>query len=233
MISGVRALRSCQSIDAVEGRRAVTLGEGGVIEDVVDKEVHFSAVSQDRLADVDQLGGAVAEDVDAEQLQGGAVEDELQQPFQIADDLPTRDLLVEGAADLVGNPFLGQLFLGLAYRGDLGDRVDAVGQHRGQGGLLHAESVTGGEPALLHGRGGQRRKADHIPSGIDVRQLGLIVFVYLELAHLVRRDADGGQVQHVRVGYPSHGVQQYVRDNGLAALESGHDPVSLVGGDLV
>src|SRR2546426_11754753 len=123
-----QSLRSCQSIDAVEGRRAVTLGEGGVIEDVVDEEVHCSAVSQDCLADVDEFGGAVAEDVDAEQLQRGAMEDELQQPFQIADNLPTRDLLVEGPADLVGNPFLGQLFLGLAYRGDPANRLDTVGK---------------------------------------------------------------------------------------------------------
>src|SRR2546422_7714090 len=137
-----QSLRSCQSIDAVEGRRAVTLGEGGVIEDVVDEEVHFSAVSQDCLADVDEFGGTVAEDVDAEQHQRVAVEDELQQSFQIADDLPARDFLVEGAADLVRDPFLGQLFLSLAYCVDLGGRRIIKKKHHGKGGLLHPESMA-------------------------------------------------------------------------------------------
>src|SRR2546425_818038 len=115
-------LRVRQPVDAVEGRRPVALGEGGIVEDVVDEEVHLAPVSEDCLADVDQLGGAVADDVHAEQLQRDAIEDELQQAFQVTDDLPARDLLVEGTADLVRHPFLGQLLLALAYRVDLGGR---------------------------------------------------------------------------------------------------------------
>src|SRR3989442_5520227 len=108
-------LRACKPVDAVEGRRPVALGEGGIVEDVVDEEVHLAPVSEDCLADVDQLGGAVTDDVHAEQLQRDAVEGELQQAFQITDNLSARDLLVEGPADLVWHPFLGQFFLGLAY----------------------------------------------------------------------------------------------------------------------
>src|SRR6059036_828172 len=226
-------LRTCQSVDAVEGRRAVALGEGGIVEDVVDEEVHLAPVREDCLADVDQLGGAVTDDVHAEQLQRDAIEDELQQAFQVTDDLPARNLLVEGAADLVRHPFLGQFFLALAYRGDLGDRVDALGQHLGQCGLRYIEGVATGQPALLHGGRGQRRKADHVPGGVDVRHFGLVVLVHLELARLVRGDARGGQVQHVGVGDPPHGVQQYVRDDGLAALEGSHDAALFVGRDLV
>ena len=36
-----------------------------------------------------------------------------------------------------------------------------------------AERVVGGQPALVHRRGGQRREADHVADGVDVVDLGL------------------------------------------------------------
>ena len=43
------------------------------------------------------------------------------------------------------------------------------------------EQVRGGEPALVVGGAGQRREADHVAHGVDVRHGGLEVLVDLDL----------------------------------------------------
>ena len=56
------------------------------------------------------------------------VEDQLQQPGAVADDLAAGDLAILRLADLVGHALLGQLLLVLPDHRDLGDGVDAVGE---------------------------------------------------------------------------------------------------------
>ena len=53
-------------IERRQGGDFVTLGEGRIIEYRIDEVIQFAAVGDDRLADMDKLGGALADHVDAE-----------------------------------------------------------------------------------------------------------------------------------------------------------------------
>ena len=60
MSGSLRMGMAVQPIQSVEGRGTVTFGHRGVVEDVVDEILHRSSIGQDRLADVNQFGGALA-----------------------------------------------------------------------------------------------------------------------------------------------------------------------------
>ena len=79
-------------------------------------------------------------------------------------------------------------------------------------------NVRGGEPPLHVGGAGQRRKADHVADGIDVRHGGLEVLVDVELAALIRLNADFFQPHVVGVAGAAVGPQQDVGLQLLAAL---------------
>ena len=178
----------------------------------------------DRLADVDQLGGALADDVHAEHLAGVAMEDELEAAGGVAANLAAGDLAVVGHADFVGHVFVGQLLLGLADEADLGNGVDAVGIKAGiGGGGMVVEGAGGGDAALLHGDRSQGGKADHVAGGVDVRDLGLVVLVDGDAAAIVGLEAGGGKVEVVDVALAAHGVEQRIAGDVLLAFEVGDD----------
>src|SRR5947208_8484254 len=174
--------RPPESVDAVQCRGAVALRQRGVIEDVMDEEIDVAAVSQHGLPDVDQFRGALADDMDAEEFFGLAVKDQFEEAIQVADDLAARDLLIEGPSDFVRHVRSGQLFFALADRGDLGNREDAVRQDLRQCRFSDLECMAGGESSLLHGAGGETGKPDNIARRINVRHLGLVVLIDLELS---------------------------------------------------
>ena len=91
---GFGFVEGADAVDAVEGRDLVAFRQGRVVEHGLDEVVDRAAERQHRLADVDQLARPLADDVDAEQLAGLAVKDQLQEPGNIAEDLAARDLLV-------------------------------------------------------------------------------------------------------------------------------------------
>src|SRR5262249_27382722 len=147
-------------VHSVERGDLVGLGQGRVVEDGVDQVVDGAAAAHDRLPDVDQLGGAGAEHVDAEQPVVGQRNKELQHAVGVADDLAAGELPVAGDPHLERHVLLGELLLGLPDVADLGDAVDA---DRLQ--LLHrVHRLTAGVvrrlPALFRGGGGQGGKAD-------------------------------------------------------------------------
>src|SRR6266496_4284542 len=75
LAGALAALRLAQLIDAVEGGLFVALRQSRVIEHRVDEVVHGSLQHHHRLAYVKQLGGAFADDVDAQDLARLAMED--------------------------------------------------------------------------------------------------------------------------------------------------------------
>ena len=59
-------LDDAEPIDPVERRHFVAFGQRRVVEDGIDEIVDRAAERQHRLADMDQLAGAIADDVDAQ-----------------------------------------------------------------------------------------------------------------------------------------------------------------------
>ncbi len=88
------------------------------------------------LADVDELGGAIADDVHAQQLLGVGREEQLHRAVGLADDLPARVVVVGGASHLVVDAARAQIVLGGADHRDLGDGVDPERRQRRDLGLV-------------------------------------------------------------------------------------------------
>src|SRR4051812_22557421 len=88
-----------EATEGVVGRVLVALGERRVVEDHLDEGVDASAEGHDRLPDVHELGGALADAVDAEELAAVSLDEQLDDAVAVADDLAARVVAIEGAAD--------------------------------------------------------------------------------------------------------------------------------------
>src|SRR5262249_17264787 len=155
-----------------------------------------AAHDHDRLADVNELAGAFANDVHTQHLPCVAVKDELEAPSCVSADLAARSFAVEGHANFVGDILIGKLFFGLADEADVGDRVDGVWIKARIGCRVRVgEGPSGGDSALLHGDGGKGREANDVADCVDVLDLGLVVFVDGDAAAIVGFDAGGCKVK--------------------------------------
>src|SRR5271165_179793 len=119
-------------VQSVEGGNFVGFGKSGVIEDGVAEILDRSTHGQDSLADVHDFGGAVANDVNAQQFKGLGVEDQFQQALVVAQHLSFRQFGIAGQSDFVGHFFAGKLLFRLADHGNLGDCVNTVGNEIGR-----------------------------------------------------------------------------------------------------
>src|SRR6202023_1436576 len=205
------------------GRHFVAFRQGGVVEHRVDEVVDRSAERQHRLTDVDQLARPLADDMDAEQLPGLAVKDQLQQPGDVAEDLAAGDLLVARLADLVGSGGFCQLLFVLADHRDFGDRVDAVGEALGRALRFEPEGVADGEPALLHRGRGECREPDHVADRVNIGQCGSIVLVDGQPPAAVGHEAGFRQVELAGGAGPADRIERLFGDDRLAALEMNPD----------
>src|SRR5579883_2995087 len=222
-----RETAALQAIKAVQGSHLVGLGQGGIVEDRVTKIFDRPPHAQHRLANVDYLGGAVADDVHPEQFERVGIEDQLQQSLLIAQHLPLGELGVARHADLIRLLLFCQLLLGAPYHRDFRNGVDPVRNQIGRHFAGFAEHMTAGQSPLLHRCAGQRRKANDVAGRVDVGYLGLEVLADRDLAALVGAQAGGIDVEQIAVGLASDGVQQRLAVYVLAAFQFGEDPVAL------
>ena len=154
--------------------------------------------------------------------------------MHIANYLSPGDIAEISGADLVRNTLFGQSLLGLAYHRYLRYRIYAKRQMRGYraGQPLGAEGVAHGPSSLLHRSGRKGRKADYIAYGVYMGDNSLVAFVdsYKTVGHLP--DADSGEVESVGVPGAPHRVEEFFRDNDLAALKVGDHPFRLLHHDI-
>ncbi len=183
-----------QLVEPVERRHFVALGHRGVVEHRVAEVVDRAAERHHGLADVDDLGGRFADHVHAEQLARFAMEQQLEHARCVAGDLAAGDLAEAGDADFVRHALGGELLLVLADHRDFGNREQAV-RHVLARLELAAQHVAGGPAALLHRRAGQCGEADHVAHRVDVRHVGLKMFVALEPAAVVGLQAGAVELQ--------------------------------------
>ena len=130
-------------------------------------------------------------------------------------------------ADLERHTLAGELVLGLPDEADLGNAVDPDRLRLVRGVHRLAAGMVRGQPALLHGRGSQRREPDHVADGVDVRDLGLEVLIHRDPAALVGTQAGRGQVQRVGLALPPGGVHDRVGRDALAAGQQGDRPAGM------
>ena len=131
--SGRPCCRPASAPPAVLGERlergvAVHVGEGRVVVERLGDVVGGGGGAQERLPHVDDLARGAAHHVRADEPERRALEDELQHPSRLAEDLAARVLVVVAPAGHVVGPLRDERLLGLADVGHLGDRVDGEGQ---------------------------------------------------------------------------------------------------------
>ena len=174
-----------------------------------------------------QFARALADNVDSDQRMCLSVEDQLQPSGGVAANLPACDLAIVGYAHLVGNVLFRKLFLGLADKADLRNRVDAVGiearvrEHR-----LVPKCTCGGDAPLFHRNGRQGREPDHVSRREYIRHLGPVVLVDRNPAAGIGLQPDVPELQLIHIALPSHCVQQRVARDLLLALQvRDHRPI--------
>src|SRR5439155_12452161 len=191
---------AAELVGSVERRDFVALRQRWIVEDSLEEVVESTAEAEHGLPDVHELGRAGAETVDGEEPAVLAVEEHLEEPAAVAQDLTPRDLAVSSDAGLVRHPRGGQLVLRRAHHRDLRDRVDAdreVACHRSR---LDPECLTRGQATLLRRGGGETWIADHVSGGEDVRHRSAEGLVHLDPAAGFDLETGGGQIEALRRG---------------------------------
>ena len=115
------------AIQPVESRNFITFCESWVVEHRIYEIIQCSTQCHHSLSDVQQLAGALADDVHSKDRVRHPMEDQLQPSRRIAANLSTRNLPVVRHANLVRNVlFRFGLLLGLPDKADLRNRVDSI-----------------------------------------------------------------------------------------------------------
>src|SRR5579863_5603272 len=157
------------------------------IEDELDEGVDLAAEFQHHHAGVNQFGGALADDVHAEQFAVAALKDELQQASGIAGHSAAGVVGIAGAPDLVFDFLLLARFLGFAHSGNFRNGIDTHGKLGGDAFfVVEAEGMADGHTALFHRGGCERGKADYVSRGIDGGHGSLVRLVHVNVAALIQ-----------------------------------------------
>src|SRR5262245_37031960 len=85
------------------------------------------------------------------------------------------------------------------------------------------EGACGGDATLLHGDGSERREADHIADGVNVFDIGLIVFVDRYAAAIVSLDSGGGEIQVFDGALAAYCIEKSVAGDAFLAFKVGDD----------
>src|SRR5665811_1294064 len=99
----MRPSRLADPVPGVEPRDLVGFGKGRVVERVLDEEVDSALQVDHRLADMDQLGRALADDMRAKQPAGLEREDQFQESRIHAHDVAARGFAKPGDAAFIRN----------------------------------------------------------------------------------------------------------------------------------
>ena len=120
----------------------------------------------------------------------------------------------------VGDVGFDKVLLALADHANFGDLVDAVGEQVRMPQGRRTERVQRGDAALLRRGGGEARKADDVPGGVDGWNAGAIGVIHLDVAALIDGDTGLVQSKFFDHGNATEGKEQVVRLNGEAVLQN-------------
>ena len=132
----------------------------------------------------------------------------------VANDEATRVACITGFSNNVGYAFFAKRLLGLPGTRAFRNRVNTERQNPGEAGLIfEIEGMAHRDASLFHGCRCESRKPDHIPCGVDVRDIRLVVLIDLQEAALVSRDANFFKTKCRRIplatGCLENGVKRY------------------------
>ena len=109
----------------------------------------------------------------------------------VANDEAARIACIGGFSNNVGDAFFAKRLLGLPGTRAFGNCVNTERQDPGEAGLIfEIEGMAHRDASLFHGCGCESRKPDHIPCGVDVRDIRLVVLIDFQETALVSGDAD-------------------------------------------
>ncbi len=205
--------------EAVVGGVLVEFTERRIIKDLFDELVDGEAVVEDHHANVDEFGGAFADDADAEEFFIDAGEDELEHACRITGDMTSRVVFVKRAADDVVDFLFLAGFFRLTGGGNFRNRVDAHGEQRGDSlFVLQPKSVTDGDAALFHRSRSERGETDDVAGGINMRDRRAVVFVDGNITALIDGQAGFFESQAIDGRAAARGEEGGIGFKDFAAL---------------
>ena len=154
------------------------------------------------------------------------IKKQLEHPGVVAEHHALCQLRVLRDSHLVGDSIRRQCFLGLANHGDFWNGVNPVREKVGHVFKGNSKHMTGREPALFHGGACKCRKADNVPSRVDVRNVSLKELVHFEPAAGVSRQSSSFQMELIAIGLAAHSVDECVASYFLAALQFRKDMIA-------
>src|SRR3984885_6507182 len=202
----IKSMLRSELVQSVERGNLVGFSQCGVVEDGVAEVLNRATVGHDGLADVDDLGCALPENVHAQKLAGMAIKQQLQHAGFIAQHHALGEFVEFRDTHFVGNPGCGQFFLRLADGGNLRDGVDPVREKLGHVLGRRAEYAATGQAALLHGSARKGREADDIACSVNMRHVGLVIGVDFDFAARINRQGRRFQSEYVAIGLADPGV---------------------------
>ena len=134
------------AVKTVQGSDFVGLRHGREVEDGIDEIVDRAAEGDHGLADMNQIGGLLADDMHPVELLGLGAKHQLQHAVVVAGNLSPGQFVETGHPRLIWDSFGGKAFLGFPDDGDLRNGVDAIGEEGVQTGILDAKG--GPRPAV-------------------------------------------------------------------------------------
>src|SRR6266568_342529 len=181
----------------VESGDFVRLGQSRVVEDGFDQVVDGATAAHDRLPDVDKLGGAGAEDVDAEQRPVLKRYQELEHAVGVTDDLPAGKFPVPGDPHFERHVSLCELIFRPPDEADLGNAVYADRLELPWRVQRLSAGMVPRKTALFHGCGREGGKADDVAHRIYMQNGGAEELIHPYPAAAVRCKTGGAEVQFV------------------------------------
>ena len=165
----------------------------------------------------DQIGRMGSDHVDAEDLIGLGIGDDLAETVGVVDGHGFSEGGEGELADAGLNAFLVALFLGFAQRTDFRRGENASGDQSAAVGILLAAGHVGGDGALGAGRMRQLNAAGAVADGENAGDVGAAAGIHGDPAAFGSLDAGNGQIQAVQHVLASDRNQQIIRGNGFIA----------------
>src|SRR5580704_1863 len=120
---------SCEITEAIVRRVLVCFAECRVVKDLLDEFVDGLVVIQSHEPDVDEFGGALADEAHSKKLAVSAREDKLQHSGGVTNDVAARVVYVEGAPYAIVDLLFLAGFFGFTGSGNFRNGVNPHREH--------------------------------------------------------------------------------------------------------
>src|SRR5258708_31072006 len=212
-------------VQSIERGCLVALRESRIVKNRVHEVFDSALQRKNRLANVQQLGSAFADNVHAEDFFSFRLKNQFQPARGVPANLSAGNFAKVSDAHFIGDACVGQLLFRFADERNFRDGVNAVGIVRGIGVNRHAKSICGSDAALLHRNRTEAWESDDVADGKNVRLPGAILGIHRNASTRICFQSRNRDIQFIDVSLAANSVKQSFSGHLLLALKVGDHSV--------